>query len=51
MLLDHEQGALERETQRLQVNMGRMREAVAREQAEQDEAAHRAGKWASRSDT
>jgi len=51
MLLDHEQGALERETQRLQVNMGRMREAVAREQAEQDAAAHRAGKWASRSDT
>lgn len=51
MLLDHEQGALERETRKLQVNIGRMREAVARDKAEQEEAADRAGKWASRSDT
>lgn len=40
MLQDHEHGALERETQRLQVNLGLMREAAKREQAdlEEDEA-------------
>lgn len=48
MLLDHEQGALERETQRLQVNLSLMREAAKREQAglEEEEArAGRAEKW------
>ncbi|KAK3382750.1 hypothetical protein B0T24DRAFT_602440 [Lasiosphaeria ovina] len=33
MLIEHERGALERETQKLQVNIGRMREAVSREEA------------------
>ncbi|KAK0734533.1 hypothetical protein B0T26DRAFT_75117 [Lasiosphaeria miniovina] len=33
MLIEHERGALERETQKLQVNIGRMREAVNREEA------------------
>ncbi|KAK3300721.1 uncharacterized protein B0H64DRAFT_381615 [Chaetomium fimeti] len=48
MLLDHEQGALERETQRLQVNLSLMREAARREKAglEEEEArAGRAEKW------
>ena len=37
MLQDHEHGALERETQRLQVNLGLMREAARRDQAEQQQ--------------
>ncbi|KAK4236320.1 hypothetical protein C8A03DRAFT_35797 [Achaetomium macrosporum] len=38
MLLDHEDGALEREMQRLQVNLGRMREAARElEREEEDE--------------
>ncbi|KAL2129710.1 hypothetical protein VTI74DRAFT_7409 [Chaetomium olivicolor] len=42
MLLDHERGALDREAQRLQLNLGRMREAAKGEV----EAADRAGRWA-----
>lgn len=48
MLLDHERGALERETQRLQVNLGLMREAVKREREgweEEGERGERAGRW------
>jgi len=48
MLMDHEHGALERETQRLQVNLSLMREAAKREQAGLDEEEARAGraeKW------
>ncbi|KAK4156621.1 hypothetical protein C8A00DRAFT_30474 [Chaetomidium leptoderma] len=54
MLLNHEHGALEREAQRLQVNLGLMREAVARDEAaaglEEEEkeaaaAADGAGMW------
>lgn len=37
MLLGHERGALERETQRLQVNLGLMREAAALRQRELEE--------------
>jgi hypothetical protein len=48
MLLDHERGALERETQRLQVNLGLMREAVKRDREgweEEGERGERAGRW------
>ncbi|KAH6650403.1 hypothetical protein F5144DRAFT_556086 [Chaetomium tenue] len=44
MLMDHEHGALERETQRLQVNLSLMREAARREQAEEEEQAAKAGR-------
>jgi hypothetical protein len=47
MLLDHERGALERETQRLQVNIGSMREAIARQQAGLEDAVARAERLAS----
>ncbi|GAB1310722.1 hypothetical protein MFIFM68171_00932 [Madurella fahalii] len=42
MLLDHERGALERETQRLQANIGLMRETIARQQAGLEDAVTRA---------
>ncbi|KAK4224776.1 hypothetical protein QBC38DRAFT_484601 [Podospora fimiseda] len=42
MLLDHERGALERETQKLQVNLGLMRESVARQHSELQEAISKA---------
>ncbi|KAK3989889.1 hypothetical protein QBC44DRAFT_326275 [Cladorrhinum sp. PSN332] len=42
MLLDHERGALERETQKLQVNIGLMRETVARQHSELQEAISKA---------
>ncbi|KAK4044371.1 hypothetical protein C8A01DRAFT_31426 [Parachaetomium inaequale] len=49
MLLDHEHGALERETQRLQVNLGRMREVAKRERAggleEEEGDLEEAGRW------
>ncbi|EAQ92954.1 predicted protein [Chaetomium globosum CBS 148.51] len=44
MLMDHEHGALERETQRLQVNLSLMREAARREQAEEEEQVAKAGR-------
>ncbi|KAK4167114.1 hypothetical protein QBC43DRAFT_286032 [Cladorrhinum sp. PSN259] len=42
MLLDHERGALDRETQKLQVNIGLMRESVARQHSELQEAISKA---------
>ncbi|KAK0748364.1 hypothetical protein B0T21DRAFT_324011 [Apiosordaria backusii] len=42
LLLDHERGALERETQKLQDNLALMREAAAREHGELKEAVRRA---------
>ncbi|KXX75690.1 hypothetical protein MMYC01_208301 [Madurella mycetomatis] len=47
MLLDHERGALERETQKLQVNIGLMRETIARQQAGLEDAVRRAEKLGS----
>ena len=41
-LLEHEHGALERETQQLQINMKLMRDAVAREQLDLENAVDRA---------
>lgn len=44
MLLDHERGALDRETQKLQVNIGLMREQVAKQHSELQEAISKAEK-------
>lgn len=42
LLLDHERGALERETQKLQDNLALMREAAAREHGQLKEAVKKA---------
>lgn len=47
MLLDHERGALERETQKLQANIGLMRETIARQQAGLEDAVRRVEKLGS----
>jgi hypothetical protein len=46
MLLDHERGALEREAQRLQVNLGLMRQVVGRgENGKEEEEGMEREKW------